>query len=137
RERENPWLVLDPSEAALVIGRSKAKNLPVIPGKGPPLPSPLLQRRRGRTGAQEEIVAAEEDGAGEFLAEFVHDVGQTLLGVVLAGKDVQAKAAGETPFIDVREFEGDEAEADAAFPGFAQEEGELGVELGFQVGRFG
>jgi hypothetical protein len=35
--------------------------------------------RRDVCPTQEEIVAAEEDGAAEFLAEFVHDAGEALL----------------------------------------------------------
>jgi len=63
------------------------------------------QRGRRRGLPQEKVMAAEEDVATELLAQFVHDVGEALLGVVLAGGNIEAKAAVETSFIHVGKFE--------------------------------
>ena len=87
--------------------------------------------------AQDEIVAAEEDTRTEFLAEFVHDVGEVVEGGVAARKNIERKAGIEAEFIHIGEPERDEAEADAAFPGFAEEDGEFGIEVGFEIGGFG
>ena len=68
-------------------------------------------------------MAAQEDAAAIFPAQAVHDIGQALLGIVAAGGNIQRQAAEETAFIDIGEFKGNQAQADAAVPGPAQESG--------------
>ena len=55
--------------------------------------------------AKDEIVAAEEGGAAEFLAKLIDDHSEALLGIVLTGGNIQTKAGPEGAVINVGEFE--------------------------------
>ena len=113
-------------------------------------PGPLLRRGGNERGfglggglftpavffAKDEVVAAEEDGAAEFLAQAIDDIGEALLGIMLASGGIEGQQAPETAIVEIGKLEGDEAQADAAFPGFAQELGSRRVEFRFQVGWF-
>src|SRR5215469_15016321 len=85
---------------------------------------------------EDKIVTAEERGAAEFLAEGIDDHGEALLGIVLAGGDIQTEAGPKRAVINVGEFERDKAETDAPFPGFAEQGRNFGVGFSFEVSGF-
>ncbi len=87
--------------------------------------------------AQMEIVAAEEDGVAAGMAELIDDAGEAFAGVVLLGVAVEGEFGAEEAVVDVGQFEGDHAEADASFPGSGEEGMEPAVDVGLEVGWFG
>ena len=71
------------------------------------------------------------------MAEFIDDTGEAFAGVVLLGVAVEAKFGAEEAIVDVGQFEGHHAKADAPFPGSGEEGMEPAVDVGLEIGWFG
>ena len=85
---------------------------------------------------QPQIVSAEDGGFSMTLADGVHGPGGAVEdgGIFCGGKKVEfLEQAG---FVEIAEFERDEAEADPALPGFAKERGDQAIDLRLQIRRF-
>ena len=84
---------------------------------------------------QPEVVPAEDGGFSMALADGVHGPGGAVEdgGIFCGGKKVEfLEQAG---FVEIAEFERDEAEADSALPGFAEQRGDQAIDLHFEIRR--
>src|SRR5437764_2898685 len=81
-------------------------------------------------------MTAKQSRAAKFLAQLINRVGEALLSQVLASGGVKAERAAEPAGINITELERDQAEADPALPGFAEQGRGQGINVSFQIGRF-
>ncbi len=89
-----------------------------------------------RAFAQAQVVTAQDDVPAMSAAQVVECPRQAAALVVLPGRAGQ-RQFGAPPFvIDIAEAQGDQAQADPAFPGVPEHRRQPAVEVGFQIGRF-
>ena len=69
------------------------------------------------------------------LADSVHGIGGSVEDGGVSGGREKIEFLEQAGFVEVAEFERDEAEADAALPGFAEQLGDQSIDLGLQIGR--
>lgn len=86
--------------------------------------------------AEAEVVAAEDDAFAVLEAEGVDGAGEAAAGGAGIWAVVEGQFALAVADVEVAQFEGDEAERDAAAPGLAEEGAEAAVEVGLEVGGF-
>ncbi len=72
-----------------------------------------------------------------LVAEEIEMGSEQGIRIMAAGGGGEGKFGGEEAAVELGEFERNEPEADAAFPGFAEEDVEQTVNIGFEIGGFG
>ena len=67
-------------------------------------------------------MAAQQNGASVFFAQFVDRMSEALLSQVLASRRVQGQRVAKPAIVNIAEPERDQAQADAALPRFAEQD---------------
>ena len=92
--------------------------------------------RRASAFAQPQVMPAQDGSAAMAGSDFIHRLGCPVErgGILCRGNECQFREEGA--FVEIRQFQRNKAEADAALPGFFQQRGDEAVGRRLQVGRF-